>query len=264
MHKRVLWMVGLIALGACAGSCASTQANQAATPSDLARARYNAGMAELEAGNYTESIQEFSQVVRSPGYVKYGALARLRIADALFLQEKYDAAIENYRVFLQQFTGNPNAGYARFRIGHALYEKIPAVWFLSPPAHEREQRHVRAAGQALRRFVSLYPTNRMTGRAQELLDSCDRILYEHELYVAEFYREREKPAGVVLRLERAFQNYPDLAGTEDNFMMLAQAHAQTGRLGRAKLIYEAYMERFPGGEYRDQAQSSLDAIQTVE
>lgn len=230
---------------------------------DQARARYYLGMGELVDGNHAEAIQAFQQVARSPGYIKYAALARLRIGDALFLQEKFDAAIENYRAFTKQFEGDANVGYAVFRIGHAFYEQIPSEWFLAPPAHEREQLHVRNATRSLRRFVSLYPSHRLVNQAQTMLDECERKQYDHELYVARFYHSREKPAGVVIRLERAFENYPDLAATEDNYLMLAKAYAQTARLKQAEAMYQAYLDRFPGGEYRDQAEQSLTTLRST-
>lgn len=225
-----------------------------------AKDRYMVGMDEMLSGNYTEAITAFQQVVRSPGYIKYAALARLRIADCLFQQEKLDAAIEHYRAFLKQYETDPNAAYARFRIGHAFFEQIPSGWFLSPPVHERQQGFVRHAGAQLQRFVTLYPTHRLLGRAQEMLDECERMLYEHELYVARFYRKRDKPAGVVQRLETAFRQYPRLAGTEDNYLMLAKAYAETSRSNKATAMYTAYLDRFPAGEYRREATESIRVL----
>lgn len=245
-------------------ACSGNRRSSGTTVSDRARDYYHAGMDELVSGNYTEAIQAFQVVLRAPGYVKYTSMARLRIADALFLQEKYDPAIENYRAFLKQYEGDVNAGYARYRIGHAYHAQVPSDWFLAPPSHERQQTFVRLAERELNRFVSLYPTHRLVADAQELLDDCQRKLYAHELYVAKFYRSREKPAGVVMRMERAFREYPELAATEDNYLMLAQAYAQTSRIGEAKFMYKAYLQRFPKGEFRDQATTSLGTLKSVD
>ncbi len=226
------------------------------------KSHYIVGMDELLSGNYTEAITAFQQVVKSPGYIKYAALARLRIGDSLFLQEKYDAAIEHYRAFIKQYEGNANVGYARFRIGHAFFEQIPSDWFLAPPSHERQQIFVKHAANSLRRFVALYPTHRLVNQAQEMLDDCERKLYEHELYVAQFYFKRQKPAGVVQRLETAFRKFPDLAGTEDNYMMLANAYAKTKRVDEATAMYQAYLDRFPSGVFGDQATESLEVLRS--
>jgi len=260
-----LWRAGLLILLASAvfAGCGTTH-TRARSISAEARGRYLEGMDELVSGNYTEAILLFQTVRQSPGYIKYGSLALLRIADALFLQEKYDAAVEKYREFIKQFSGSANVGYARFRIGHAFFEQIPSDWFLAPPVYERQQNVVRHAESALKRFVSLYPTHRLVGKARVMLDASRRMLYEHELYAANFYRRRDKPAGVVLRLEAAFRKFPDLAATEDNFMMLAKAYAQASKLDEAVAMYEAYLDRFPEGDYRDQADESLTVLRSAE
>lgn len=243
-------------------SCGSSRVatDQKATPTSKALARYIIGMDELVSGNYTEAVVHFQRVMRSPGYVKYAALARLRVADALFLQEKFDAAIQTYRGFIRQYEANPNVGYARYRIGHAYFEQIPSEWFITPPAFERQQTFVRQAAQELRRFLQLYPGDRLASKAQEMLDECERLMYEHELYVARFYNKRDKFEGVVLRLERAFRNYPDFATTEDNYMMLAQAYAKSARVAQARSMYEAYLDQYPNGDRRTEAQERLQEL----
>ena len=252
----------VLVVAICISACASTgnTSNKKATPTSKAMARYLVGMDELMSGNYTEAVVHFQRVMRSPGYVTYSALARLRIGDALFLQEKYDAAIQTYRGFIQQYEANPNVGYARFRIGHAYFEQIPSDWFISPPAFERQQSFVRQASLELRRFLQLYPGDRLAPKAQEMLDDCERLMYEHELYVARFYNKRDKYEGVVLRLERAFRNYPDFATTEDNYMMLAQAYAKSARVAQARSMYEAYLDQYPDGDRRTEAKERLQEL----
>ena len=256
----LLMAVGLTSMTACTNNRRRTDLSITAR----ARDRYVRGMDELLSGNYMEAIQELQLVVKNPGYVSYAALARLRIGDALFMQEKYDAAIETYRSFLKQYEGNPNAGYAQFRIGHAFYEQIPSNWFLAPPRHERMQVYVQHASRELSRFVELYPAHRLVSKARKLLDDCEQQLYDHEIYVMRFYKGRNKPAGVVRRLERAMREYPELAATEENYMTLAKAYVQTKKVAHATAMYEAYLARFPGGSYVDQASESLQTLRSLQ
>jgi outer membrane protein assembly factor BamD len=233
-------------------------------PGEIAKSRYLEGIESLQSGDYEEAIGLFKQVMRVPGYVRLAANARLRIADSLFLQEKFEQAIATYRAFLREYEGDENAPYAQFRIGNAYYEQIPSDWFMAPPRHERQQNAVRQAAAALKQFVRLYPTSPLTEQAQVMLDDCEQQLYAHEAYVASFYYKREKPAGVVQRLERAFDKYPEHAGTEDNYLMLAKAYTLTDRIGSAESVYEAYLDRFPDGQFRRDAAESLDAIRAIE
>ena len=263
-----LRVIVLISAAWCALGC--TQRHKTRPAGELsrvgsqARVRYLAGMEELLGNNYAEAVQQFQQVVKNPGYVKYAALARLRIGDALLLQEKYAEAIDVFQSFLKQFEGNPNSGYARFRIGHAYYEQIPSGWFLAPPVHEREQIHVRRAARALRHFVEFYPGHPLVLQARTMLDRCENLLYEHEAYLVAFYHKRQKPRAVILRLVGMFKEFPERAATEENFLELGRAYVTIGDARRATLMYQAYLERFPKGKYIDQARKSLRVLRSVE
>jgi outer membrane protein assembly factor BamD len=252
-----LCIVGLLA--GCAPAASGTT-----DPGELVKRAYLAGMESMKDGDYEEAIGLFKRVMRVPGYVRLAANARLRIGDALFLQDKYEQAITTYRTFLREYEGDENAGYAYFRIGHAYYQQIPGDWFLAPPRYERQQSAVQQAAAALRQFVRLYPTHALAQQGQAMLDECQQQLYEHEAYVARFHFERNKPAGVVQRLERAFDRYPEHASTEDNFLMLAKAYVETDRVSAARSMYRAYLDRFPAGEHRATASESLSLLEQLE
>lgn len=230
---------------------------------DQIKARYASGLADLMSGNYTDAVEAFQAVAKSPGYLTYVPLARLRVADALFLQEKYDAAIDMYRSFIKQYEGNPNVGYARFRVGHAYFEQIPSGWFLAPPVYERQQTFVVQAARELERFLDLHPTDRLAPQARKLLDECERKLYDHELYVATFYDKRDKPRGVIQRLEIVFERFPELAATEDNYLMLAKAYADDQSHAQAEAMYNAYFQRFPNGSRKKEADERIKALRAA-
>ena len=256
------WLLrsALIALSV---SCAASVAERV-NPGEIAKKRYLMGMEALAASDYEVAIGFFKQVMRVPGFVRLAANAKLRIGDALFLQERYEQAISTYRAFLREYEGDENSPYAQLRIGHAYYEQIPSDWFLAPPRYERQQNAVRQAAAALRQFVRLYPTSALREQAQTMLDDCEQQLYEHEVYVARFYHDRGKHNGVVQRLERAFEKYPEQAGTPDNYLMLAQAYVKTDKSESAQAMYQAYLDRFPDGEFRADASQNLATLRALQ
>jgi outer membrane protein assembly factor BamD len=250
-----------LAIAACLVACGSTTSLQRVRTPEAqtleARKQYIAGMEELLAGNYSEAIEIFNQVSRQPGYVKYSALARLRVGDAILLKEQYEAAIVMYEGFLKQFEGHPESGYASFRIAQAYYAQIPSEWFLAPPVYERQQVHLNYATKSLKRFIDLYPGHRLLPQAQRMLNGCLRIAFEHELYVADYYDSREKPHGVVQRLEHMFKAFPVRSVTERTVLMLARAYAQTKQVKKAIFMYQAYLERFRAGSQKEAVKRHL-------
>jgi len=222
--------------------------------------QYRDGMEELLAGNYSEAIELFNQVSRLPSYIKYSSLARLRGADAVLLKELHESAILMYESFLKQYEGHPESGYASYRIGQAYFIQIPSDWFLAPPVYERQQAHLEMAQKALRKFIREYPAHRLIPSARHMLNKCDRIAFDHELYVARFYESRKKYHGVVQRLEGLFQDFPAQSATEENVLMLANAYEETERFSDATFMYKVYLERFPKGDDRSEVKRKLTSL----
>ena len=145
------WVAALLLVGGSYG-CAD-QGNGSPAAKDTVRRLYYEAMIELQDGNYLQATQLFNRVARSPRYIRYAPLARLRVGDALYLQGRYEEAIEVYRAFMAQYESNANMPYARFRIASAYFYRIPSAWFASattaPKAFPRPRMPRRAAAIGL-------------------------------------------------------------------------------------------------------------------
>ena len=224
------------------------------------RSNYYQGMVEMVGANYLQANTLFTLVARTPSYVKYGALAQLRLADVLFLQGRYRAATAKYVAFVAQHPSNPNVPYARFRAAQGYYEQAPSDLFILPPAHEGDQTLTREARRELARFLRDFPISRFAGQARTLLASTEKLLCDHELYVANFYEKRDKPNAVALRLNGAIETYPKCALTEENVLRLASSYAKGGHTGDAIKAYALYLEKFPAGTQRARVEAQLKNV----
>lgn len=258
MKARPTVRFSLVAVSIAAAACAETAA-VAPTASETAKQDYLAGMEEMVAGNYTRALQLMSQVVRSPS-PQYAPLARLRIGDALFLQERFEEAIESYRTFIAQHGSDPNLPYARYRIAAAYYERMPSDWFAAPPAYEMDQSMTRQAARELEGFLDTFPTSRFADDARRMLGTARRMLVDHELYVARYYAREEKWRAVAWRLDGAVREFPDLARTPDIVWRLAGAWRDAGDVAEAVRAYALYLESFPDGPRREDAKAELARI----
>jgi outer membrane protein assembly factor BamD len=245
-------------MGCAHGGTGSVSDNS--NPEGSARRAYFKGMKELVAGNHNKATEIFSKLSRGPRYLRYGALARLRIGDAFFVQKRWDEAIEAYRAFVAQYATDPNLPYARYRIAAAYHRRLPDDWFLTPNAHEMEQTMTNQAVRELQGFMATFATSRYAPQVREMLGDARSLLLSHEFYVADYYEARENWRGVAWRLESAVKNYPDLALTPELLFRMANAYEMAGDIADAARCYGTYLEQFPEGTKRQQCQQSLDSI----
>ena len=228
---------------------------------ESARLAYFEGMKDLVSGNYTAAVAQFNVVARSPKYVHYAALARLRIGDALFLQERYKEAIQTYRAFMGQYESDPNLPYARYRIASCYVEQMPDEWFLSVPSEEIDQQTTREAVRELTEFLNLFPTSRFAGDGRRMLVEARQMLFEHELFVAEYYEDRDLWRAVAWRLDEAIRDFRDLALTPEIVLRMSDAYAEAGDVGDAIRGLGLYLDSFPDDPQRGQVEARLAELQ---
>ena len=77
------------------------------------------GLYNLEKGYYVGASESFQKIVDRYPYSKYSVEAELKLADALFLKESYDEALENYHEFQRLHPKNP-------KIPYIIYQNVDA------------------------------------------------------------------------------------------------------------------------------------------
>ena len=257
----VLSLVALSLGSLTAPGCATPGAPLPPEIKDPARRAYYAGMRELADGDYVKATTLFQTVAASPRHVKYAALAKLRLGDALFFQGRYAEATEVFRGFVQQHNADPNMPYARFKVAESYYERLPGEWFASPPAHEFDQTTAIQAEAELKGFVGAFPTSVYAPKAREMLEQARKMLFEHEMYAVDFYDDRDKWQAVAWRLRDAIDAYPEIGLKDDLVWRMSMAWDKVGDRTETARSLGLYVSKFPTGKRIEAAKSRLVAIQ---
>lgn len=249
---EIRFLVSFTTLLSLVASCASQPEVRSDRTTTLAQARedYLAGLTALREADYPAAREHLQRVARGPSYIAYTPLARLRLADAAMLEEKYEEAREAYRSFTETSLGDPNLHYAYFRLAEATIRSMPADFFLLPPVDRKDQRPVRAAIKALTDFLTRFPNSPYVLEAREMLERMVRIAQSFEMEVAHFYRTRNRPLGAARRLERLVRDIPEAGRLEEVHAALIESFAEAGEKTALARECERYQTRFPTGRRR--------------
>ncbi|MBI5607672.1 MAG: outer membrane protein assembly factor BamD [Deltaproteobacteria bacterium] len=261
ISKRANVLAGVLAWAAASALLAACGPEVAQPIGSEAEALYQEGMEHLAGGSILEAEQELQKLVKMPSYVQLTALARLRLADALYQSRKYDEAIEAYHGFVRRHEGNENVPYAMFMIAKSHYELAPSDLWILPPVYELDLSPVQHARVELEKFVRTYPRSRFATEALTLRDRCINLQYAHARYVVNFYAERGKWIGVVYRLHLAMQAFPDRAHTLAHYELLAKAYEKLFWRQRAVEMWQAVAQRWPQSPSAAQAPGEIQRIQ---
>lgn len=199
------------------GACATSKKTGVYT--EDARIAYEKAMTAFEDEDCITAEPLFREIRANYPYTRFAALSELREADCLSLQGKHVEAIEIYQRFSRVRASHESVPYARFKAAESQYEQIPSEWFMSPPTHERDMRAARDALRDLRRYLLDYPYDENSEPAIKMEKRTLELLARHELYVADFYLQREHPKAAINRLFGLLRSYEG-SGLEPEAMLL--------------------------------------------
>jgi outer membrane protein assembly factor BamD len=234
------------------------------TPSFFATAaqNYDYGVKELKSGNWLTAIQYFQHVKSSFGFSKWATLAELGIADANIGREKYTEGIDGYKQFIKAHPSHERVqdGYVGFKVGEAYHKQIPSDWFLVPPSYEKDQGPVHDALRELQAFVETSADSPYAPKARDLIGDCIRRLAEHELYVARFYLDRNKPYAAIGRLEGLVHDYPGAKREPETLLLLGQTYLKMEKPADARTTFEKLAKDHPNDFRAEKAKLYIQFI----
>lgn len=215
------------------------------------------GEAELASKNYLEAQKFFEHVRNKYPFLDAAKTAELRLADTEFERERYLEARDAYANFVKIHPTHPKVDYAAYRAALTHFKDIPSDWFFLPPSIEKDQTEIRAAMRAMGDFLRQYPSSSFVPEARKILDDTRHRAAEHEIYVASFYRRRDRWAAVAFRLQYVVDNYSGAGFDEEALFGLHEAYEKLKEPDKAKEALRTIMTRFPNTPAARKAQRLL-------
>jgi outer membrane protein assembly factor BamD len=225
-----------------------------------AEENYKAGLELLKDESWPEAQKFFDYVRTKFPFTKFAALSDLRIADAKLGQGLHAEAADAYAQFIKLHPTHEEVDYAEFRIGLAWFKDAPSEFALFPPAYEKDQRQVKKAADALRKFVEDYPKSKYAGEGRKLLAEADGRLAAHEWYVAEYYFKRRRWAGAAGRYETLVEKFPGSKYEAEALLKLAQSYTSLEEKHRARTALQKLIVKHPEDPRRPEAERLLASL----
>ena len=252
--SRVVLAAAAVSLVACA-----TMSGEEGEPSYASDAETNLkrGNEDFKNGNYAEAQQYFEYVRAKYPFLEAAKEAELRAADSMFAREQYLEAREAYQNFVKLHPTYPKVDYAAYRAALTHFKQMPSSFFLLPPSEEKDQTEVVDALHSMNDFVRQYPKSQYVPEAQKVIDATRKQLAKHEMYVADFYRKRDRWQGVANRYENVVRDYAGLGFDEDALFGLHEAYLKLNQPEKAKAALQELIKRMPGTPAAEKAKRLL-------
>lgn len=231
-------LIGALLVAGGAVGCANGP-NLSADYGQTARENYELAVGEFDDKDWEESIAYADFVrIRFP-FSRYAVEAELLIARAQFELREYVSAKDAFKQFQKLHPTHKHVrnGWTAYMVAVSAYMAGPEDFFLMPPHYQRDQSMLQDALIELDYFFDHYAGSDLEPLARKLQGEVQRKLLEHELYVAEFYLDLDRPEAAIGRLEAAHRRYPGVGFDAEVLFLLGVTYLRMEEVELARSTF---------------------------
>tara|TARA_A100001011_G_scaffold3765_1_gene4332 strand:- start:600 stop:1436 length:837 start_codon:yes stop_codon:yes gene_type:complete len=187
---------------------------------------YNEGLKELNRGDIFFAAKKFNEVELLYPQSIWAPRSNLMAAYAYYTQMYFQDSILELERFLEKYQKHPNRDYAYYFIAICHYNQIVD--------EKRDLGEILKAKEYFKLILSDYPNTDFAEDAQFKLELIQEVLASKELYLANYYLEREKWIPAMNRFKKVVEEYDTTIYIEEALYRLVEINFKLGLYEESK------------------------------
>ena len=187
---------------------------------------YNQGLKEFNKGDIFFAAKKFNEVELLYPQSIWAPRSTLMAAYGYYTQLYYQEAIYELKRFLEKYKNHPNTDYAYYLLAICHYNQI---------ANEKKDLgEIINAKKYLNLLIKKYPETDFAEDAKFKLELIEEILASKELYLANYYFDKEKWIPAMNRYKNIVDNYDTTIFIEEALYRLVELNYKLGLIEEAE------------------------------
>lgn len=251
------WVTGIALVSLLFAAC---QNDKLIKPGDSVATAYKKALRQYEEGNYRDAAQAFETVISTARGTDYARSSYYYVAESYFNSEQYLLAADSYSRYISLYPQSERREEAAFKEALSYYNMSPR--------YKLTQRYTRQAIESFRIFISRYPDSEYVDEAGVYITELRNKL-AHKLYEsAQLYMRLDQYEAAIIYYDLTVNQYPESSWAEQALVREISAYneyasrsvqsSQRDRYQKAIDTYEKYLQLFPNGPNRQQAEANVD------
>ena len=187
---------------------------------------YNEGLKEFNRGDIFFAAKKFNEVELLYPQSIWAPRSTLMAAYAYYTQLYFNDAIYELERFLDKYKNHPNTDYAYYLLAICHYNQIVD--------EKKDLGEIIKAKQYFSLLVNDFPNTDFAEDAKFKLELINEILASKELYLANYYLDREKWIPAMNRYKKIVNEYDTTIFIEEALYRLVELNYKLGILDEAK------------------------------
>ncbi len=187
---------------------------------------YNEGLEEFNKGDVFFAAKKFNEVELLYPQSIWAPRSTLMAAYAWYSQLYFNDAIFELERFLDKYKNHPNTDYAYYLLGICHYNQIID--------EKKDLGEILKAKTYFTMLINEFPNTDYAEDAQFKLELIEEVLASKELYLANYYFDREKWIPAMNRYKKIVNQYDTTIYVEEALYRLVELNYKLGLVNEAK------------------------------
>lgn len=229
-------------------------------PGDSLDTAYEKALNQYEKENYREAIDAFETVLQIGRGTAYAENAQYYLAESYFQKKDYLLAASEYERFSSLYPRSERREEVDFKEAFCYYKLSPR--------YQLEQKYTRRAIEKFRLFQSRYPDSERIKETAKYITDMRSKLAKKLYYAADLYMRLDQFEAATIYYSMTIDRYPETSWAELALVKQINAYViyanrsvrerQEERYQKAIDSYEKYLQLFPNGKHRSEAENYVD------
>ena len=225
-HKFLLNIIIIL----CLFSCSEKEEKVSLIKEDILELQmieaYKEGLKEFNNGDIFFAAKKFNEVELLYPQSLWAPRSTLMAAYAYYSQLYFTDAIIELERFLVKYKNHPNTDYAYYLLAICHYNQIVD--------EKKDLGEIVKAQEYLTILIKNYPTTDFAEDASFKLELIEEILASKELYIANYYLDKEKWIPAMNRYKKIVNEYDTTIFVEEALYRLVELNYKLGLVNEAK------------------------------
>jgi outer membrane protein assembly factor BamD len=251
VNKFWLRLIPVFALLLALGACSSSDEEFGDTDEQQI---YDIGVRSVQVGNWPRAIAAFQQIEAAFPFGRYAAQSQLELIYAYYKNGEAEAARAAADRFIRLYPDNPNIDYVYYMKGMAFYSedgRILGRWLPTDPA-KRDPGKARESFADFAQLLQLFPNSEYAPDARARMVYLRNLLAQYEIYVSEFYIERQAYLAALTRARYVIENYQGAPQVPRAFEIVTEMYLRMGLNDLADQTLAVLKQNYPDSSQLDE------------
>lgn len=226
---------------------------------------FKKAMGLYQSEEYTDASEAFETVIEIGRGTEYGQEAQFYLAESYFHDRRYLLAASEYERYISLFPQSERRQEAQFQEAFCYYKLSPR--------YKLDQQYTRQAIEKFRLYNSRFENSDKVEEAANYISELREKLAKKHYYSADLYLRTDQYEAAIIYFDLTIDNYPETIWAQRALVDEIEAYnvyasrsvqdKQQERYQKAVEAYEKFVQLFPNGEYRSQAEEYVDEARSA-